>query len=371
MKFMQLGDTHVGYRQYGLKAREEDFRGAFAKAMWLALDQQPDVLLVTGDVFETTRPAPKDLNFVRDWFTQLKERDIAVVGIEGNHDDAGGEILENLGVENVTKDTFTLNGISIYGIGYTTKSHAYRELLDTVPLETDILLIHQTLTEVADIYGDVSADDIVELCPNVRYVAMGHIHDHAVFSRGKTKLVYNGSTEMNDIDESRDKFITFVEMEPGEDKEPEITLIPAKPRPLEKLVLSEEGDVEGLFKDLEKYRDNLLYVVCKNTLTRQLGSVLEEAKKYGIISTITPVSDTSTVDVKKIQSWERSRAAVDLKRIIEEDFEGLPRERSLVMALLETPGNVRMIVEEYIDEQLASGDETGDAEEGVLQSGEG
>lgn len=355
MKFMQLGDTHVGYRQYGLKARERDFRIAFGKAMELADKEKPDVLLITGDVFETTRPDPADLNFVRDWLDQLRRGGTAVAGIEGNHDCAKGEILKNLEITEVD-ELAVIDGIAIYGIPYIQKSLDFRELLQEVPPETDVLLIHQTLSEVADIFADVSADDIAELCPNVRYVAMGHIHDHHTFSRGDMRLVYGGATEMNDIDESRDKSIPFVEMSPGGGA-PEITLVPLDPRPIEKIVLHEESDVENLYKNLKDHENHLLYVVCKNTLTRQLCSVLKEADEYGIIYTVNPVSDTSKVDVKKIQSWERSRSAVDLKKIIEEDFEGLPRERSLVMALLETPDNAKATLEEYVDEQLEASDE--------------
>ena len=370
MKFMQMGDTHVGYRQYGLKQRETDFSTAFSESCKLAIKQKVDAVLVTGDIFETNNPSPASLNFVRDWFRKLKDKGIEIVGIEGNHDSAAGEILSAIEVPDVSEYPAEIKGCKIQGIPYV-RADKIPDFLKLVKKDTDILLMHQTLSEVADIYGDISADDIVAACPSVSYVALGHIHDARTLGRVTVDgldvyLTYNGSTEMNDINESWEKSIPIVTWEKGKS---EITLHPVKARKIEKVVIKEDDDVRALHEELKDKAEHLLYIIAKNTLTRQIASVLKEADKYNILYMMKTVTDVSKVDLSKIQSWERSRAAIDLKKIIQESFEGLEREGALVSQLLETPENMKEITEGYIDE-LRESYEVGEDNTGTLQHGE-
>lgn len=373
MKILQTGDNHIGYHQYGLKSRAEDFRKAFTAVVDLAIEYEVDMVTLTGDLFESTKPSPADVNFVRSELDRLERAGIIVVGIEGNHDRTDGEILKLFdAIISVEGKKYKFdNGLTFYGIPYL-KHDQLIEALAGVPKDVDVLLMHQTLSEVADIYGDVSADDIMEMCPSVRYVALGHIHDNHDLSRngGKCRLVYNGSPEMNDIDENPRKTIPIFEIEPG-DAPPKVKLVDLEPRTVEKIMLHVDDDVAALHKDLEEYRGSLLYLICKNSLTRQLASVMDRASDLGIIYTVTPVSDMNAVDLSKINSWERSRSTVDLKKIIEEDFDGLPREKALVMALLDTPENANTLIEEYVDEQVRDSEEADSPEERVLQPGEG
>jgi DNA repair exonuclease SbcCD nuclease subunit len=371
MKFMQLGDAHVGYRQYGIKEREKDFSAAFSDACRLALKEKVDAVLVTGDIFENNNPTPAMSNFVRDTFRELRDAGIEVVGIEGNHDSAAGEILSAIEVPDLSAGAVDIKGCKIYGIPYV-RADLLPGLLHEVPEDTDILLMHQTLAEVADIFGDISADEIVSACPSVSYVALGHIHDARTIARCTAEgldvyLVYNGSTEMNDIDESWEKSIPIVEWSKGESK---ITLHPVKARKIEKIILETDDDVAKLHKELPDKENCLLYLIAKNTLTRQVASVLESADTHGILYMMKTVTDVSQLDVSKIQAWERSKSAIDLKKIIQESFEGIDRERALLMQLLDTPENMKEITQGYIDE-LKEDHEGSEDHQGTLLDGEG
>ncbi len=114
MKLAHLADLHLGFRQFdrltprGTNQREADVADAFRRAVDDLLAQQPDLIVIAGDVFHSVRPTnPAILHL----FQQLQRvrvglPDTPVVMIAGNHDtprsSETGTILrlyEALGVE--------------------------------------------------------------------------------------------------------------------------------------------------------------------------------------------------------------------------------------------------------------------------------
>ncbi len=119
MKVAHLADLHLGFRQFdrltprGTNQREADVADAFRRAVDDLLEQQPDLILIAGDVFHSVRPTNAAILF---FFQQLQRvhaalPDTPIVMIAGNHDTPRstetGTILrlyEALGVE-VVVDT--------------------------------------------------------------------------------------------------------------------------------------------------------------------------------------------------------------------------------------------------------------------------
>jgi len=94
MKLAHLADLHLGFRQFdrltarGTNQREADVADAFRRAVDDLLEQQPDLILIAGDVFHSVRPANAAILFL---FQQLQRvrtglPDAPVVMIAGNHD---------------------------------------------------------------------------------------------------------------------------------------------------------------------------------------------------------------------------------------------------------------------------------------------
>ncbi|MBD3353494.1 MAG: hypothetical protein GF364_18570, partial [Candidatus Lokiarchaeota archaeon] len=50
-KFIHAADCHLGYRQYNSKERYKDFNRSFKWLLDLTLKEQPDFLLIAGDLF--------------------------------------------------------------------------------------------------------------------------------------------------------------------------------------------------------------------------------------------------------------------------------------------------------------------------------
>ncbi len=75
MKLAHLADLHLGFRQFdrltprGTNQREADVADAFRRAVDDLLEQQPDLILIAGDVFHSVRPTNAAILF---FFQQLQ-----------------------------------------------------------------------------------------------------------------------------------------------------------------------------------------------------------------------------------------------------------------------------------------------------------
>jgi len=56
MKIAYISDTHLGYRQYNLDDRENDFHEAFNEAIDKAIEERVKVLTCFGNLFDSPTP---------------------------------------------------------------------------------------------------------------------------------------------------------------------------------------------------------------------------------------------------------------------------------------------------------------------------
>ena len=86
MQFVHMADTHLGYRQYGLSERENDFLNVFNEAIDEVVNERPDFIIHSGDLFEYSRPPTKALLTAQNGISRLKNEKIPMYAIAGNHD---------------------------------------------------------------------------------------------------------------------------------------------------------------------------------------------------------------------------------------------------------------------------------------------
>ncbi len=91
IKFLHAADIHLGYQQYGLPERYDDFADAFQWVVNTALEERVDFLLIAGDLFEKRTLDPRTLLIAVIEFERLQEAGIPVVAIEGNHERSYGD----------------------------------------------------------------------------------------------------------------------------------------------------------------------------------------------------------------------------------------------------------------------------------------
>ncbi|MGH9944357.1 MAG: metallophosphoesterase family protein [Pyrinomonadaceae bacterium] len=87
MKFLHIADIHLGCRRYNLDERMKDFARAWIDVIAQhAVPNKVDFVLIAGDFFNARKVEPEAMNHAIAGLDMLREADIPVVAIEGNHD---------------------------------------------------------------------------------------------------------------------------------------------------------------------------------------------------------------------------------------------------------------------------------------------
>jgi len=84
--FIHIADTHLGYEQYGVRERFNDFSHAFWDIVDDAITRKVDFMVVAGDLFNKRAIDALTLIHAIEGFQKLREHAIPVIAIEGNHD---------------------------------------------------------------------------------------------------------------------------------------------------------------------------------------------------------------------------------------------------------------------------------------------
>lgn len=216
MQFVHLADTHLGYRQYGLSERENDFLEVFNQAIDEVVQERPDFVIHSGDLFEYSRPPTKALLTAQNGISRLKKENIPIYAIAGNHDvvlkknaippqilykDYGLKIISPKNPFFIEKDIFI--GGAPYASKYTSK-HLIERLQNIERASSDhkktILVLHQGIDRYIPYEYELKIGDVPK---SFNYCAFGHIHERIVDDFGEGKLAYPGSTEIwrsNELD---------------------------------------------------------------------------------------------------------------------------------------------------------------------------
>ncbi|MCD6446299.1 DNA repair exonuclease [Candidatus Bathyarchaeota archaeon] len=234
--FVHVADLHLGYSQYGLEVRREDFDRAFQEFVDKTLELKPDFVIIAGDLFNTPRPSNVTLEKAIRNFARLREAGIPVLTVDGSHDSAPnvvtGTILNPLDSAGLIyhlpkhkKACWLKNGCCyVYGVPNFRTKRKTEEMLPVFMEENkptpdpslfNIFVFHGALDipEVNPPY--IEAELSPELIPEgFDYYAAGHIHKRyeARFKTGL--LVYSGSTETVNYDEAEnDKGFYYIEVD--------------------------------------------------------------------------------------------------------------------------------------------------------------
>lgn len=225
-KFLHAADIHLGYQQYGLPERYNDFTDAFQWVVNTALCESVDTLLIAGDLFEKRTLDPRTLLIAVTEFERLREADIPVVAIEGNHERSYGdslswlEYLNQRGLlylldcsrrdeswlpkpwhqEERTGGYVDLAGARVYGLRYqgAQTGAALNEIgaaIAAAPPHGAALSIFLAHTSVEGYFDQghpfARQQDLASLRPCIDYLALGHIHAPYAGAVGHGDWFYN------------------------------------------------------------------------------------------------------------------------------------------------------------------------------------
>jgi DNA repair exonuclease SbcCD nuclease subunit len=233
--FVHAADLHLGYSQYGLEVRREDFDRAFKELVDKTLELKPTFLIIAGDLFHNARPSNVTLESAVKNFNRLREAGVPVLVVDGSHDSAPNvvtsTILNPLDSAGLIYYLPRHDGACwrkpeccyVYGVPNYRTRRKTEEMLPafmeqnkptTDPSLFNIFAFHMALDipELNPPY--IEAEAPVELIPEgFNYYAAGHVHKPYV-GRFKTGLlVYPGSTETINYDEAKnEKGFYYVEV---------------------------------------------------------------------------------------------------------------------------------------------------------------
>jgi exonuclease SbcD len=87
MKFLHIADIHLGCTRYQLDESPKDFAMAWESALEkYAIGEKVDFVIICGDFFHKRNVDPQAMNHAFRGLNLLKQHNIPVVVIEGNHD---------------------------------------------------------------------------------------------------------------------------------------------------------------------------------------------------------------------------------------------------------------------------------------------
>lgn len=232
-RFVHASDIHLGYEQYNLSQRADDFSSAFLRGVVEhALQIRADFVLIAGDLFHRANADAWTLKVAMRGLEDLRAAGIPVIAIEGNHDAqhyhkhlswmeflCDQNLLTLLNVHRAANNYMgvapfdpvdgrgtwvDVAGARIYGIKY--YGAALPRIIDTVagdiergPHGYTIMMLHAGLEgQVPHMHGGLTMGQLAPLRPAVDYVALGHVHKRVTVD----DWVFNpGSTETNSMEE--------------------------------------------------------------------------------------------------------------------------------------------------------------------------
>lgn len=243
-KVLHTGDTHIGFRQYGLEERRDDFARAFLQVVRLALDEEVTAVIHAGDLFEDRNPGAEDLLATLQGLSTLKEAHIPFLGIVGNHEQRRGvqwiDLFENLGLAvHLRTEPFDLDGVPIYGLDFTG-----RRDIHPPRCEGGVLVCHQLLDQV-ELDGELALEKLWTC--GAQFVLLGDYHEHRSWRERDLLVTYCGSTERWMLDEKKHRGVNMIDLQNGrlerhELKTRRFLYIPSDEDPLQRIGNS---DVQG------------------------------------------------------------------------------------------------------------------------------
>jgi DNA repair exonuclease SbcCD nuclease subunit len=237
MKIFHISDTHIGYSAYrkatpdGINQREYDTYNAFRQFVNYALDIKPDLIIHSGDLFDSVRPNNRAITFAIKQLIRISKAKIPFVVIAGNHEHPKlketGHIFSVLDhIENI---------YPVYKAKYETlffTIHSKKVTIHTIPqcelkknfdaelkkLKPDknsdynIFASHGAVAGIREFSMNEFNELIIPakiLSSDFDYIALGHYHK---FSKLENNAFYSGSTERFTFSDAQDKK-GFIELE--------------------------------------------------------------------------------------------------------------------------------------------------------------
>lgn len=295
MKFLHLADLHLGKRVNGFSMLEDQAH-ILRQILAILDDEQPDGVLIAGDVYDKSVPSVEAVGLLDGFLTELRARGVPVLLISGNHDSPerlafGGRVMDSCGIHispvydgalaPVTlQDAF--GPVHVWLLPFVKPAHVRRwfpdadiesytdamaEAIAHMDIDTaarNVLVTHQFVTggarsgsEELSVGGTDNVDSGV-FAP-FDYVALGHLHGAQHI--GRETIRYAGSPLKYSFSEARQhKSVTVVTL--GEKGDVQVRTVALTPlRELREIRGSYDELTARSFYEHTTYRSDYLHLI--------------------------------------------------------------------------------------------------------------
>jgi len=295
MKFLHLADLHLGKRVNGFSMLEDQAH-ILRQILAILDDEQPDGVLIAGDVYDKSVPSVEAVGLLDGFLTELRARGVPVLLISGNHDSPerlafGGRVMDSCGIHispvydgalaPVTlQDAF--GPVHVWLLPFVKPAHVRRwfpdadiesytdavaEAVAHMDIDTaarNVLVTHQFVTggtrsgsEELSVGGTDNVDSGV-FAP-FDYVALGHLHGAQQI--GRPTIRYAGSPLKYSFSEARQhKSVTVVTL--GKKGDVQVRTVALTPlRELREIRGSYDELTARSFYEHTTYRSDYLHLI--------------------------------------------------------------------------------------------------------------
>lgn len=295
MKFLHLADLHLGKRVNGFSMLEDQAH-ILRQILAILDDEQPDGVLIAGDVYDKSVPSVEAVGLLDGFLTELRTRGVPVLLISGNHDSPerlafGGRVMDSCGIHispvyDGALAPVTLHDefgpVHVWLLPFVKPAHVRRwfpdadiesytdavaEAVAHMDIDTaarNVLVTHQFVTggtrsgsEELSVGGTDNVDSGV-FAP-FDYVALGHLHGAQHI--GRETIRYAGSPLKYSFSEARQhKSVTVVTL--GEKGDVQVRTIALTPlRELREIRGSYDELTARSFYEHTTYRSDYLHLI--------------------------------------------------------------------------------------------------------------
>ena len=363
MKILHTSDWHLGHTIAGYDRTEEQ-QQMLDQMVAIVREQQPDVFLLSGDVYHTSQPTTAVQTMFNKTIVRLHDAcpSMTIIVTAGNHDSGSKheifrtpwEYLNVYMVGSFRKDNPSSHIIEVPHKGYVIavpytyernlQGGVIQQILDeTNARNTDdlpiILSAHTSISGAnfaghdnsdEKTIGGIDAIEVAEIGEGYDYLALGHIHHEQFVHTGKHNARYSGSPLPVSFDENYEHSVTIIDV--AQHGAPLVynTIAITNPRPLTTLPTEGTASWEDAKELLIAFPDDLpnyirLNVAVDDTLpvnARQEAIQIAQAKHcrfcvFNAVKTKTDYQATAQLSVQEFQQMP----PIDVARMYAKDMD--------------------------------------------------
>jgi len=347
IQILHTSDTHLGHRQYGLSEREMDVYDAFGEIVDIAIREHVDAVIHSGDFFDSVSPPPQAYYHAINHLRRLREKDIPLVVVPGDHDIPKRRVLppllvlERLGLLHILglrepekRDLRTSRGkLRVSGFRNIKGPGARQQLLQALVRlgqgsdYPSVLILHQSLRNVSPDYEL----ELGELPKGYSYYALGHIHVYRKYVLGESAVIYPGSPEALRRDEAEEqpyRYVVIAEIARKRTVSSErVKLNSTRPQLVYRHLYREANEFktflasireEILKAGLRSKKKPIVHIIIENIPKREKTTIYDTIEKLLRPHTLTLRIQATTIDTSLPRTVQESTSSIDHYKILKE-----------------------------------------------------